>query len=66
MLLKNPLLRPSCQDILNQIPSDNALELELKYMIEENNSLQKKLEELLKKQEQNSNSFSILKKKSSF
>ncbi|KAL4503081.1 hypothetical protein ABPG72_014310 [Tetrahymena utriculariae] len=66
MLLRNPQLRPSCQDILNQIPSDNALELELKYIVEENNILQKKLEDLQKKSEQtNFLQNSILKKKGS-
>ncbi|EAS04635.1 Serine/Threonine kinase domain protein (macronuclear) [Tetrahymena thermophila SB210] len=67
MLLRNPQLRPSCQDILNQIPPDNALELELKYMVEENNILQKKLEDLQKKSEQtNFQQNCILKKKGSF
>ncbi|KAL4455393.1 hypothetical protein ABPG74_012545 [Tetrahymena malaccensis] len=66
MLLRNPQLRPSCQDILNQIPPDNALELELKYMVEENNILQKKLEDLQKKSEQaNLQQNCILKKKGS-
>jgi hypothetical protein len=51
MLHKKPELRPSAQDIVDKMLEEDVIEMEVKFIKEENNQLKKKVEELEKKLE---------------